>query len=326
MNFRLNHNQAHIPEHIVQQAIHWQIKIESGSISEAEQGHFVKWRSADPLHELACARLLHLDKAFSDVAVKSAGYARETLQKTDHEIDNLQRRRLLKSALGTTLSVAGVAFLAEQQGVRHYLSADLSTRNSREEFTVFKNSQLWLNRHSTVEIDEHKSNSIRLTQGELFLKTAAIDSPVQLHTAHGVFATQNAEVFVRHEASHAIVQVNKGLLHYSAAAGENSLSLQAGSTYQLFSNKQFTLNSGVFDYSSWRQNLLTARAMPLADFLHELARYRSGHIRCHPSLNDTLISGVFQLSDTDLILSTVAQSVGAKLNYLTRFWAEILPK
>ena len=48
-------------------------------------------------------------------------------------------------------------------------------------------------------------------------------------------------------------------------------------------------------------------------------------IKCHPELKEHLVSGVFQLADTNLMLQTLARLIKADLNYMTRWWIELSP-
>ena len=65
--------------------------------------------------------------------------------------------------------------------------------------------------------------------------------------------------------------------------------------------------------------------MPLKQLLAELSRYCTGYIGCDASLDNHLVSGIYQLRDTDLILKILARSSNAQVRYLTRWWAKITP-
>ena len=66
--------------------------------------------------------------------------------------------------------------------------------------------------------------------------------------------------------------------------------------------------------------------MPLSAFARELNRYRPGWVRCDPQVADLLISGAFQLSDTDLVLSAVARALPVSVVYRTRYWVTLQPR
>ena len=63
--------------------------------------------------------------------------------------------------------------------------------------------------------------------------------------------------------------------------------------------------------------------MPLADFIAELSRYRTGMLRISPELADLSVTGVFTLSNTDLILQQLRASLPIKVQQLTRYWVSI---
>ncbi|MNN91010.1 fec operon regulator FecR [compost metagenome] len=77
------------------------------------------------------------------------------------------------------------------------------------------------------------------------------------------------------------------------------------------------------DAAAWRDGLLTARAMPLAELLDELGRYRNGYLGCDPQVAQRTISGNFNLTDTDATLAFIAQAHGLRVQAMTRYWVRL---
>jgi transmembrane sensor len=69
--------------------------------------------------------------------------------------------------------------------------------------------------------------------------------------------------------------------------------------------------------------VLYAEEMRLADMLAEVARYRSGVLRCDPAVAQLRVSGVFQLDDTDRILAVLAQTLPVRVDARTRYWVTV---
>ena len=73
----------------------------------------------------------------------------------------------------------------------------------------------------------------------------------------------------------------------------------------------------------WLSNVLRAEKMRLDDFITELDRYRPGLLRCDPAVAGLLISGTFQLRDTDQILRALSQTLPVDIHYRTSYWVTI---
>lgn len=73
----------------------------------------------------------------------------------------------------------------------------------------------------------------------------------------------------------------------------------------------------------WLSGVLRAEKMRLDDFISELDRYRPGLLRCDPAVAGLLISGAFQLRDTDQILHALSQTLPINVHYRTPYWVTI---
>ncbi|MFY8325217.1 FecR domain-containing protein [Pseudoalteromonas sp. ZZD1] len=316
-----------IPDHIVKQAIAWRICLESGNVQPKELDDYQHWRKADPMHELAWQRLEMMESTFTQVGEQNTGIVHATLNRTDHDIQSMSRRQALKRIAGTTFALASVSWLADKQGAWQYLNADFATTHQRELFTLADNSQLWLNNNSTVELDFNDNHQqIHLTQGEMQYTSSGESGRLQVKLAHGTLISDSKQFFVRHEADHALVKVMQGSIRVNNRNNlENNRIMHAGGLYKVTAKSIQPLDNHIFDYSSWTEGLLLVRNMPIKHFIAELSRYHRGFIKSAQSLDDYLVSGVFQLNDTNLILTTVARSARANVNYMTRWWAQISP-
>lgn len=76
---------------------------------------------------------------------------------------------------------------------------------------------------------------------------------------------------------------------------------------------------------AWIRGQIVANQQRLEDFIQELARYRPGILRCHPSVAHLRISGVFQINDTDQVLSIVAETLPVQVSRLTDYWVSVGP-
>ncbi len=315
----------YISEAVVEQAIHWRIRLESGEFQSSDVQACKQWRQSDPLHELAWQRLQQMESALHRVADQgSSDIAHAALLKTDTHFQSLSRRQALRKLGGAALSVAAFSWMALDQGMIHRLQADFSTGSVISHQVLQDQSDVWLNQESAIELGfTQDSRQVALTRGEICLSTADEARPMWIKTPHTRMTTQSAQVFVRNTPDHALIQVAKGQAQITPEFADGSFNAHAGQAFRITESHVHELDNRRFDYSGWIDGVFSVRNMPLKDFLAELSSYRSGFMHCDPALENYLVSGVYQLRDTDVILQTVARSARAKLNYRTRWWAEI---
>jgi transmembrane sensor len=60
-------------------------------------------------------------------------------------------------------------------------------------------------------------------------------------------------------------------------------------------------------------------------FLAELNRYRDGWLRCAPEVEKMLVSGVFQVADTNSALRALEQTLPVKVKSFTPYFSSISP-
>lgn len=314
-----------IDETIVHQAINWHIQIESSENPLSTINACKQWRAQNPDHELAWQRLSHINATFSG-AHKMTKVVTQTLLKTDVDYQDVSRRQAIKRFAGSALAVGAIGLLVQRQGALEFIQADYSATGDARFHTLADNSELWLNRDSTVEVDfSPLKRHVVLTRGEMKLSIAQARSPLHITFPFGTLSTASSSVFVRHSDDHAIVQVLDGNALMLPQGTNNRLTVEAGTVYKLKNGQVQSLDATTFDYTSWVDGIFSVRNLPLKSFLVELSRYYPGYLKCDNSLNNHLISGVYQLNNIDSILKTIALSAGAKVRYLTRWWANITP-
>ena len=71
--------------------------------------------------------------------------------------------------------------------------------------------------------------------------------------------------------------------------------------------------------------MLTFRDAPLSEVVETLARYRSGVLRCDPTVAELRLSGTFPLEDPDAIAQVIAQTLPISLRFVTRYWVTLVP-
>jgi len=319
-------SQQVIPESVVRQAIAWRVRLDSECADEEDYQACSCWRDSDPLNEQAWQRLENMESGLRRMAEQAPCLVKKTIIQTDAECRRIGRRKALKMVGSGLSGVAGLALLAQQQGVWQQLNADFNTAGQRQAFTLQDSSRLWLNRNSSVELDfSSQQRSLLLTRGEINLQAAG-DAlrPVSVQLSVAQLQTYDAHFTLRLDGGKPLLHVQDGTVQVSPQQYAVQ-TLVAGDAVHVTESGMIALDSREFDYSSWTDGLLVARGMPMQQFCDELQRYHSGLIRMHPSLKQHPVSGVYQLQDTHLVLQLLARSAGAELIYRSRWWADIRP-
>ncbi|QFT55409.1 DUF4880 domain-containing protein [Microbulbifer sp. THAF38] len=328
MNNSTDKTKQKIPEEVLLQAVSWRVRLGSGEAVDSDRDACQQWLSESPLHGLAWQRFEQMESPLDKAARQAPHLAHSALRQTDAEIRRLNRRSALKTMGGGALGLFAVGLVGYDKGLMERLSADFSSGGEPSHYTLDDSSQVWLNTDSAVEWESGvESRSLMLTRGEMQMTSAADPRPMQVSVPQGRIVSSGARFFLRNGGNHTILQVVDGGVQVLPKTGSKPFAAKVGEAYRLSGGEPLALDSKVFDYSGWIDGVLSARRMPLAGLLEELSRYRTGFLRCDPKLDNYLVSGVFQLHDTDMILKTLARSAGAELRYVTRWWATIqLPR
>ena len=90
-----------------------------------------------------------------------------------------------------------------------------------------------------------------------------------------------------------------------------------------FTDRQISPAVRGAENDAWVRRQLVINDMRLDDFVRELGRYRTGLLRCDPTVAHFRISGAFRTGDTDQALRAIEKSFPVKVTYRTRYWAHI---
>ena len=74
---------------------------------------------------------------------------------------------------------------------------------------------------------------------------------------------------------------------------------------------------------AWTRGMLVVDNARLEDLVHELGRYRRGHLGVAPEIADLRITGSFPLHDTDLALSALLPTLPVQIEQHTPWWVTV---
>lgn len=299
---------------IAQQAARWLLRLQQDRSPQALQA-CAAWRAEHAEHE----RAWQLAARFSaQVQAIPPQLARTALQRPAA----LGRRATLK-ALTSLVVLGSLGVTLQRSGSLDGLMADIRTGvGERRLVTLDDGSELHLNTDSAVDIRFSASERLLvLRKGELYLRTGADPRPLRVQSAWGAFQPVGTRFAVRQLDGHDRLQVFEGAVMATSLQGD---ALRTGAGEQAVVGADGLSRLGpVSAGSGWIDGVLRVERMPLAEFVAELGRYRSGWTRCAPEVAGVLVSGTFQLNDTEAALAALAMAFPVRVRYVTRYWVTV---
>lgn len=308
-----------LEQRVVREAARWYIRLHEAAPDAAQRKLFEQWRSQHHDHERAWQLAQRVSERWQGIP---EGIGLRTLDRADR----LSRRAGLKALM--LLMTAGPAALVVW---RHGdWSADERTLvGEQRQIDLVDGTRLNLNTCSAVDIvfDAHQ-RLIRLRSGEVLVTTGRdpLNRPLRVQTEQGNVYPVGTRFSVRLEDDDSLVCVYGGAVDMCPIGGAGVTRVSAGNQAHFDSQHVMAVQPLVPGSDGWSMGVLRVERMPLSTFTRELNRYRSGWVRCDPQIADLLISGAFQLRDTDLVLNAVVQALPVSVVYRTRYWVTLQPR
>lgn len=327
-----------LPPETVRTAIDWMLRLQSRERDlhgrQALQARCREWRDGHPDHELAWQRMLALQQDLAETfgQLPHAGAAAGAIEAASRQVGRRQALKLLSFALAGGLPAL---WLAERTRPWQPLLADhATTTGERRLVQLDDGSRLLLNTGSLVSI--RFSNSQRLvvlTRGEIMLASgpdsaAPVRRPLRVLSSHGLFEALGTRFIVRQDETSTLLNVEEGAVAIRPALRTEqppAAIARAGESWRVRPDGMVSDPSPALDPGAWQQGMIVARDLRLDAFLAEISRYRSGHVGCDASIGGLLLSGVFQLGDTDRLLAILPHTLPVRVEQRTRWWVSVRP-
>jgi transmembrane sensor len=309
------------------QAIAWFTLSQSGEMSETELQQLQRWRQSDSEHERAWHRMTGLPGMLKNRAkVLENPVARSALQQTRYVSGD--RRQALKVLVGAGLLGA----IGWQTSDNHWLQgglADLSTATGeRRRHQLADGTQLWLNTDSAVDVRfSSTERRIVLRYGEVDILTGSdpAQRPIRVQTHDALLRPLGTRFTVRCDeaGSGTLLTVSSGRVAASVPGNVVEQIVEAG--HQAYINAHGVSRSQPANPATvaWIDGFIVAERMRLEDFVAQLARYRSGILRCDPQVADLLLTGSYPLDDSERILTLLEDSLPVSIQRRTRYWVTV---
>lgn len=307
---------------VLDAAIAWQLSLDSGNPVEREE--FAKWHAAHEEHARAWRQLGMLDQRFS----VASGPARAALMQSRASIR--RRVRKLGSGLASVVAVIGLALFAGDRylPVDYWLADQRTATGEQRTLRLSDGTLINLNTHSAVDVRfDQKQRLIVLQEGEILIETGHGDArPFIVETREGSMRALGTRFLVKREAEGTRLSVLKSAVAAHPQASRDERILREGQQVLMRSNglgPTVALNLGA---DAWTRGMLVVDNTRLDDLVHELGRYRRGHLGVSPDVADLRITGSFPLHDTDLALSALLPTLPVQIEQHTPWWVTVVAK
>ncbi|WP_320040268.1 FecR domain-containing protein [uncultured Desulfobacter sp.] len=316
-----------LPDHILNQAIAWAVKLESGQADHRDREACRAWRMEDDRHETAWQAIGVIDREFEQIPQNLAGLAHSTLEKAPEQLSRLKaRRRVVKTiilgglCIGLGYGIRQLPFLRPKRQIRQ---PHVTLKGQRRTICLPDDSRIFLNTASQIYILFSRDvREIQLTSGEIFVETG-MDSeglgskrPFWVASPDARFEAVGTRFNLRRSKTGTQVYVAQGQVNiHPLKKSEKTVQVLAGQTFMVDAGPDQgprAEHQPVLEPGAWVKGTLVVKNMSLARFAIELSRYHNGTIRCEPDAANFAISGVFQLkkeNDPVRILSVLSQTL-----------------
>lgn len=309
---------------IVQKAARWMARLWADDACEADHAACSQWRAAHPDNERAWRRLQAFDSKLQEAPQHATAVLLESTKPAKPS-----RRRALQTLGVAVVAAAALPIVRESEAWR-LLSADHSTSVGEiREILLADGTRVLLNTSSAVNVRfDHAAREVILRQGEILVTTsrdpASPERPFIVRSRQGTVRALGTRFTVRQTEEVSHVAVFQGAVEIQPShALEPPTRLDAGQR-SVFSDRHALPASPASDSeSAWSRGLLVAENMRVQDFLRELARYRTGLLRCTSDVAGMSITGVFSLADTDRALANLKLALPVEIDYRTRYWVTV---
>jgi transmembrane sensor len=296
-----------VPAHVLDAAIAWQLTLDSSSPLEREE--FAKWHAAHEEHARAWRQLGMLDQRFS----VAKGPARSALLQSREGIR--RRVRKLGSGLASVVVIVGLGLFAGERflPLDYWLADQRTATGEQRTVRLADGTVLNLNTHSAVDVRfDDKRRLIVLQEGEILVETG-----------HGSMRALGTRFLVKREEAGTRLSVLQSAVAAHPQSNPEEQILHEGQQVLLRSDglgSIVSLNPGA---DAWTRGMLVVDNARLSDLVHELGRYRRGHLGVAPEVADLRITGSFPLHDTDKALSALLPTLPVQIERHTPYWVTV---
>ncbi len=302
-----------IDEALSDQAIEWVVRLHSGHATRAEHEAFARWRQNDPQHEAAAQE--------AETIWSGIGTAGHKVRKSERAS---ARAKISRRALLGVASVGLIGGGLVQTGLlRLTFLADYSTGiGERKTIALSDGSTIQMNARSALSVSfDRTQRLISLFEGQATFSVAHDPArPFLVAAADGQTKATGTAFDVDMRPEEVAVTVLDGTIsvttkvvaEHPVVAGLNQRVRYTDDGMILPAED---VNADI--ETAWRRGKLAFNNRRLAEVVAEVERYRRGKIvLVGSSLRQLSVTGLFDLTDPESVLTTIRQTLPVRITEL----------
>lgn len=321
----LSDTQAKPSHAVMQAAAHWYARLGERHSDLLVRQEWERWHAADPMHRQAWAYVERIRQRFETLHPCGESSAKTLLSARDAATSRRQALRTLGICSGgVLLGWLGIRHSGVPQTLMAWNADQRTGTGELRTLTLADGTRLWLNSASAVDIDYTASRrTLHLLAGEILIQTATDQRPFYVQTREGLMQALGTRFSVQQQAQRTRLNVFEGAVRVSPAAGTAAQVVESGQQLRFTRMELGPLTASNPLRESWSSGRLRADNMRLADFIDELAHYRSGHLGVAPEIADLLVMGTYPLHDSDQALAMLESALPITVQRTLPWWVTL---
>ena len=309
----------------LEHAAQWYVRLLEEGDQSGVREQWQSWLDQHAEHQAAWRYMERVGERFAPLRSEGERAGRVLRERGPARLGRRQTvKSLLVLAMGSRAGLGGW-----QVASRNGWTADLHTgTGENRQVALADGSTLWLGAQTAVDsrFDE-RQRLLDLRFGEVLLQSAVQDRrPLLLQTGAGLLqmAATPLRIALRYTEGKARLNVYQGQVELFTRTGSRAL-IEAGQRVDFTALAVSPAAPAQVAGESWLHDRLTAEAMPLAELIAALARYRPGHLGLNPELSGLAVMGTFPLDDTDHALRLLEAALPVRIKRMTDWWVTVGP-
>lgn len=294
------------------EAIDWLVVLSSGRATQEDHAAFNEWRQTSPAHELAARE--------AETIWHGLGIVGDEVR---HEEKKARQARIPRRAFLGAAGLAMLGIVGERLGMFAAGGfADYSTRvGELRTIALPDGSSVQLNASTALSVDfTEQSRVLSLYEGQATFIVARDHNRPFIVKARGGRTRAVGTVFdIDIQSEAVVVTVVEGTVAVMSDA-DSEKSVIANADHRVRYSSDFLTKAEAADSSlqtAWQRGKLIFDRKPLGEVVAEIRRYRAGQIIvANDRLRSLSVTGVFDLSDPDMILRTIEETLPVRVTRL----------
>ncbi|NHB93514.1 ferric citrate uptake sigma factor regulator FecR [Photorhabdus cinerea] len=315
----MNTTLTHSRRQALKSASHWYAVLSSDQVSPLQTEKWQRWYEQHQDNQWAWQQVENLRNQMLVVPGNTASHA---LQET-----HLSRRKVMKGIL-LLLGVSGSWQLwCSEAG--EGLRADYCTaKGDIQHHRLRDGTLLTLNTDSAVDVRfDPLQRLVHLWYGEIAITTGHNTEArlLRVQTRHAQLTALGTKFTVCQEGNTTLLSVQQHAVEVRLTGADRKCIVHQGESLKFSATDFGKLTTTTTEDNAWTQGMLSFSDKPLSEVITTLARYRNGVLRCDPTVASLRLSGTFPIKNTDTILTIIEKTLPVKIQYITRYWVNVLP-